>query len=497
MKIRIMEFLFTDKWAFIEALIVLLCLLVVMIIGLYEGYNFLRKFFGVFEKRTPQQPALAENVVTTISAAENTNPTEVTNWEPDADTTQDDTNIAAPISDDPDAIYDEYVALVEETHREKEEEQSIHTWDVESIESKVDHLLTNQVQDVSIPPPAVDEPLQNNALTDQPEVDTEVHENAHPATETPPEFTSHIESQPETVPEWTIERETTSETTTIETQGEVSTDLESSWNIETPTEMDLDSESTQEIDPLASQEIATETEEKDEILPPEDTSAKEVEDTRETTTLENPPQEWVKEKNQNETIFAIVNAVKTLIARKETTEARTLIIQWLAIDKHHRDLNLLLGSLYETERQFEKAEYVYKDLAIEYPNNIEILEKLWNVLIIEKRYSIALEIYKKILDIGGETEWTLYILSHLCHEIGDASEGHLFMKKYLKQWPNNPEVLSLMWNAEIELGKRKDAIETLKRLKNLTPYNEEITATLQKLMMEEELAGNFWDTNTK
>ena len=55
--------------------------------------------------------------------------------------------------------------------------------------------------------------------------------------------------------------------------------------------MDLDSESTREIDPVTSQEIVTETEEKDEILPPEDTSAKEVVDTRETTTLENPPQE--------------------------------------------------------------------------------------------------------------------------------------------------------------------------------------------------------------
>lgn len=65
------------------------------------------------------------------------------------------------------------------------------------------------------------------------------------------------------------------------------------------------------------------------------------------------------------------------------------------------------------------------------------------------------------------------------------------MKKYLKSWPNNPEILSLMSEAEIELDKRKDAIETLKRLKNLTPYNSEIAATLQKLMMEEELAGNF------
>ncbi len=75
--------------------------------------------------------------------------------------------------------------------------------------------------------------------------------------------------------------------------------------------------------------------------------------------------------------------------------------------------------------------------------------------------------------------------------MNDANEGYLYMKKYLKGWPNNPEILALMSEAEIELNKRKDAIQTLKRLKNLTPYNSEITATLHKLMMEEELAGNF------
>jgi tetratricopeptide (TPR) repeat protein len=57
----------------------------------------------------------------------------------------------------------------------------------------------------------------------------------------------------------------------------------------------------------------------------------------------------------------------------------------------------MLAELYEAERSFEKAEFIYKDLAHANPDDGEILEKLANVLIIEKRYDIAYSIYEKLL----------------------------------------------------------------------------------------------------
>lgn len=474
MKIRIMEFLFTDKWAFFEALIVLVCLAIVMVIAILEAYTFLRKFFGVLSKKpredvsiweqTPEIPTPPlETTLWSGTSEENPSPSEST------ESTE---------STDPDTIFDEYKALTEETQRDKEA----------SLEGQ--------------------EPLESSSES------TAISEEANwlwqeaPWSEWEQQDTDFPED-PDLVGDTTQMNQSDQETSVIESEKDI---WESSPdNAETkdpidpiePTEAlkSLPSEETEDNNtdqipvvgesaveegvqaPEPQKEAQGEHEEK--VIEP--VSSGEIKNPEEVTTQDI----TIKDRSDNETISAIVNTVKTLIARKETTEARTLIIQWLALDKHHKDLNILLWSLYENERQFEKAEYVYKDLAMEYPNNLEILEKLWNVLIIEKRYSIALEIYKKILDIGGETEGTLYILSHLCHEMNDASEGHIYMKKYLKQWPNNPEILSLMGQAEIELGKRKDAIETLKRLKNLTPYNEEITATLQKLMMEEELAGNF------
>jgi tetratricopeptide (TPR) repeat protein len=102
--------------------------------------------------------------------------------------------------------------------------------------------------------------------------------------------------------------------------------------------------------------------------------------------------------------------------------------------------------------------------------------------------------YKKILSLTWETEGTLYILSHLAKELEQFEIAYDYTRKYQKQWPNNPEILTILAQAEVALGNRKDAIQTLIKLKNLTPYNQEISDMIQKLVLEEELAGNFNST---
>jgi len=195
--------------------------------------------------------------------------------------------------------------------------------------------------------------------------------------------------------------------------------------------------------------------------------------------------------SQIEKLSWLVSSVRTLIARGMTTEAQTLIVEWLSIDKDHRELNLLLGQIYEQDWQYEKAEYIYKDMADLQPNDIEILEKLANVLIVEKKYTIANEIYKKIHASVGNSESILYMLTHISHTLGDTESTLKYAKQYVLQWPKNPEIVSLLANTQVDLWLRRDAIETYKTLKNLTPYSNETTEILHKLLLEEELANNF------
>ena len=71
-----------------------------------------------------------------------------------------------------------------------------------------------------------------------------------------------------------------------------------------------------------------------------------------------------------------------------------------------------------------------------------------------------------------------------------------YARMYLKQYPHNPDILWLYSQSQVTNGERRDAIDTLIKLKNLTPYNQEIADLIQKLVTEEELAGNFGHTNS-
>lgn len=194
---------------------------------------------------------------------------------------------------------------------------------------------------------------------------------------------------------------------------------------------------------------------------------------------------------KRERLVEILNNVKTLIARGQIDDARALIVSGLAIDKDNRELNLLMASLYERDHAFAKAEFILKDIATENPDDIEVLTHLATDLAMQRKYDVSYELYKKILSLGGETEENLYTLTHLASEMNLPEDVITYARNYLKQYPHNPEILWVYTQSLITVWQRKEAVETLIKLKNLTPYNQEIADLIQKLVTEEELAGNF------
>lgn len=193
-----------------------------------------------------------------------------------------------------------------------------------------------------------------------------------------------------------------------------------------------------------------------------------------------------------EKLYELTNQAKTFMARGLLPEARAAVIEGLSLKKNHRDLNLLLGEVYEKEGNFEKAKLIYKDLAIDHTEDAEILGKLANILIIYKEWEIAYELYKKILSLGGDRENSLFMLVNIAKEIEDFSDVYQYSRAYLKEWPNDKDMLASLSEAQIRLGKRKEAIETLIKYKNLSPYEAvEIQAYIDQLVIEEEKSKNF------
>ena len=144
---------------------------------------------------------------------------------------------------------------------------------------------------------------------------------------------------------------------------------------------------------------------------------------------------------KKEKLVEILNNIKTLIARGQIDDARALIVSGLSIDKDNRELNLLMASLYERDHAFAKAEFILKDIALENPDDIEVLTHLATDLAMQRKYDVSYELYKKILSLGGEAEEILYTLTHLASEMGLSEDMILYARSYLKQYPHNPEIL--------------------------------------------------------
>lgn len=91
-------------------------------------------------------------------------------------------------------------------------------------------------------------------------------------------------------------------------------------------------------------------------VPTENIANDTVSDTNQIVSQESPailsetPEEAPMPDNSHiEKLAALTSSARTLIARGMFVEARALIVEGLSLDKHHRELNLMLGQIYEQE----------------------------------------------------------------------------------------------------------------------------------------------------
>jgi len=65
------------------------------------------------------------------------------------------------------------------------------------------------------------------------------------------------------------------------------------------------------------------------------------------------------------------------------------------------------------ERDYHKAEFIYKDLLLVHAEDFEILKKLSYVLTMQEKYDLAIEMYKKALELKQDDMEIINMLAHL------------------------------------------------------------------------------------
>ena len=134
---------------------------------------------------------------------------------------------------------------------------------------------------------------------------------------------------------------------------------------------------------------------------------------------------------------------------------------------------------------------MYRDLIRLYPDDKDLYIKLGLVLSLLGKYEIAFEIYKKCLELDENNLEATEMLANLGYQLGFYEDTLKYAQKFLKFFPKNFDILHVQALAFIQLGQKFEAIEALKKLRQIEPYNKNISDLMAKMELEMELQKNF------
>jgi len=230
----------------------------------------------------------------------------------------------------------------------------------------------------------------------------------------------------------------------------------------------------------------TKLDQKREVLQKQKLRTKQKKHLQETSKKKQEIDELTKQKDYvspqvSEQLREISKRAQVNISRWYLESARSLIIEWLALKKEDKDLNLLLADIYEREKKFQNAEYIYRDLLDENKEDEYILQRLWNIYALREKNKKAISCYSEALKSDRNNTEILDILAHLCLADKDYKKSLKYAWLYLKEKPWNAEKLSIKWYTLEKLWKSTEAIKAYNEVLQLQPYNSEIQDRIKSL----------------
>lgn len=161
--------------------------------------------------------------------------------------------------------------------------------------------------------------------------------------------------------------------------------------------------------------------------------------------------------------------------------SKNLIIEWLTIDKFNKELNLELAKIYEIEKNYKKAEYIYHDMISHLWNKFILLKALASVYFKQGDIGNSIKYYKKAYSKKTTDFEVIEALSDIFLETKKYKECLKYTLMLLKDKPRSADKLAIKWYCIEKIWKKEDAIIEYKKVLELQPYNNEIIERIQKL----------------
>ncbi len=164
--------------------------------------------------------------------------------------------------------------------------------------------------------------------------------------------------------------------------------------------------------------------------------------------------------------------------------AKNLIVEWLAIDNINKDLNLELANIYEKEKNYKNAQYIYEDLISRLEDNYEVIKKLAYSLALQWKFKKSIKQYEIAFKKRKADMEVIDALANLYFESGDHDKCLKFTKIYIMEKPRNVDKLMMKWLCLEKLGQNSDAVESYKKILQLQPYNSDVIKRVKELSGE-------------
>lgn len=228
------------------------------------------------------------------------------------------------------------------------------------------------------------------------------------------------------------------------------------------------------VKPVSSSEINT-SQENSEGVAEENKPSKPLKVTKDDSKID--VKSYTKDKNLSEEdknrLLETIKKVKINSSKGYYETAKSLIIEGLAIDKYNTELNLELAHIYEEEKNYKNAEYIYNDLMHVQKSNMDILKRLWYILAVQRRFKEAIVMYEKVYKKNTTDLETVELLIDLHYEVGNYDKALEHVIVFLKEKPRNIERMILKAELLKKGGKDDDAKEVYRKILEIQPYNTE------------------------
>ena len=175
-------------------------------------------------------------------------------------------------------------------------------------------------------------------------------------------------------------------------------------------------------------------------------------------------------------------------------DAEKLYRSILKIDPKHADANNNLGTLFQSNNNFEDAIVFYKKAIEAKPDFAEAYNNLGFILQKLKRFDEAVINYNEAIALKIKSEKTYYNLGIVLNELGKLDEAEKVYKKTIDLKPNYPDAILNLGNVQKNQHKLREAEASYRHAIKLNPNYIKAHTNLKILLNENDLLSKIEKT---